>query len=83
MKPVLTPLLLFADVSKSTPDIHPLNSGVKASKPKKKRTFIKSPLLFWYKYHPLTPPSATPAIIYLERKKYITRIGITVVKSPQ
>jgi len=30
-----------------------------------------------------TPPSATPAMMYFERKKYITRIGITVVRSPQ
>ena len=30
----------------------------------------------------LTPPSATPAIMYLERTAYTTKIGITVITKP-
>ena len=30
----------------------------------------------------LTPPSATPAIIYFDNAKYTTKIGITVITRP-
>ena len=43
---------------------------------------ISPPAILSFFYHPFTPPSATPATIYLESTRYTTTNGIMVTNSP-